>query len=922
MDYTYSKYNNNFIKKIKAMNNNVKYKPLRLLKSFIFGAFIFFILPSFILAGTTGKIVGKIYDTEIGEPVIGANILVEGTFFGAAADIEGDFMIPHIPPGKYRIVISAVGYHKVTIENVLVKIDLTTNIGQINLTSEAISMDVIVVKAEQPLVTKDLTSTSAIVTSDEIKALPVDDFQQVVNLQAGVIDGHFRGGRSNEVAYLIDGVSVNDAFNGGLSVEVENNSIGQLEVISGTFNAEYGQAMSGVVNIITKDGGQKYEGNISSYVGNYFTSDTKIFQNLNKFNLSGPRDFRFNISGPTKLLSGLSFFVTGRYFADDGHMYGKRIFLTSDNSPIFPNSQDQDYFILTPSGDGKYIPMNPQEKMSFNGKITYSLPQWKFSYGIFWDDNWNKYYNHSFRLVPDAIKNHYRRNTIHTLQISWYPSQVTLSTLKFSHNFNDYWGYLYEDPFDSRYVDESQGAAVSEYTFRTGGNETDRYARNTKTMLGQWTLESQVSKQHKIKMGVEGRIYDIFNSWKTLRNLTDGQVDDSGNLIYKLGYSDPHTKFNSAYTTKPYEFSAYIQDKMEYDIMIINAGIRFDYFNPNTTLPADLRNPLNNPNFPGANKTRQAESEYQISPRFGVSFPMSDKGAIHFSYGHFFQIPSFSNLYENNRYIIDQTTSAQSFIGNPELKAQKTVKYELGLQQVVFPDVSLDISVYYSDIRNLLGSEIKETYEGFLYGRFVNRDYGNVKGLIVTLDKRFSNYFSAKLDYTYQTAAGNASDPQTAYLNSRSDPPVESPKKVVPLNWDQTSTLNVSLNIGIPGDWTIGTIFGYGSGMPYTEDTRYSKGLRFENGGRKPNFFNVDLRANKQLDVYGLNVSVFLIVYNLFDIRNEFGVSSTTGRAGIDLNAEAYTGKIYGLNTIEEYLRNPGDYSRPRQLNLGISVGF
>jgi hypothetical protein len=190
------------------------------------------------------------------------------------------------------------------------------------------------------------------------------------------------------------------------------------------------------------------------------------------------------------------------------------------------------------------------------------------------------------------------------------------------------------------------------------------------------------------------------------------------------------------------------------------------------------------------------------------------------------------------------------------------------------------------------------------------------------LEKRFANYFGAKIDYTYQVAAGNASDPQTVYFNSRSDPPVEAPKKVVPLNWDQTSTLNLSLNIGIPGDWTTGLIFSYGSGMPYTEDPRYSKGLRFENDGRKPSFYNVDLRANKQLDIYGMKVSVFLLVYNLFDIRNEFGVSATTGRAGIDLNAEEYTGTIFGLNTIEEYLRNPANYSRPRQLNLGLSVGF
>jgi len=884
----------------------------------IFVIFIF----SITKAGTTGKIVGEIFDSEFGQPLIGANILVEGTYFGAAADLDGYFMIPNIPPGNYNLIISAVGYQKVTIQSVSVRIDLTTNLGQIKISSQSVSLEEVVVKAKKALITKDLTSTSAIITADDLKTLPVDNFQQVVNLQAGVVDGHFRGGRSNEVAYLIDGLAVNDIFNGSMSVEVENNSISQLQVISGTFNAEYGQAMSGIVNIITKDGNTRFEGNVSGYLGNYYTGDEALFQNLNEFNVSGPRNFQVSLSGPTKIIDGLSFFVTGRYFADDGYMYGKRVFNTSDNAPIFPDPSNPDYFELYPTGDGAFVAMNPEEKKSFNGKLTYSMQSFKVSYSLFINENWNKFYNHAFRLAPDGIMNHYRDNTIHSLQFSWYPSNMTLSTLKFSYSSNNYEGYLYEDPYDSNYVDASIGSPISAYTFRTGGNETSRYDRFTNSLIGQFSFESQISKEHKIKFGAEGRLHEIYNHWQDLMNLTNGQVDDEGNLIYSLGYSDPNTKFNNSYHEKPFEASAFVQDKMEYDIMIINAGVRFDYFNSNTTIPVDLRNPLKNTNFPGADLWRKAEAEYQFSPRFGVSFPMSDKGAIHFSYGHFFQIPSFDNLYVNNLYIIDQTSSPSSYVGNPELKVQKTVKYELGLQQVIFPNVSLDASIYYSDIRNLLGMEIIETYEGFYYGRYINRDYGNVKGLILTLDMMLEEFYSIKVDYTYQLAAGNASDPQTVFLNSRSDPPVEIPKKVVPLNWDQTSTLNLVINIGNPSDWTAGLVFGYGSGMPYTEDTRYTKGLRFENSGRKPSYFNLDLRANKNLNLFGVHLDVFLLVYNLLDIRNEYGVSASTGRAGIDLNAEEYTGQIFGANTMEEYLNNPADYSRPRQINLGLRVDF
>lgn len=870
---------------------------------------------SLIFAGTTGKISGKIIDKETNEPIVGANVVIGGTYYGAATDLDGYFYINNVTPGKYSVVVSAIGYHKVTVENVVVKIDLTTNLD-VELTSEAITLGEVVVQATQPLVTKDLTSTSAIVSSEDIQMMPVENLNQVVNLQAGVVAGHFRGGRSGEVAYLIDGIPVNDVYNGSLSVTVENNAIRQLEVISGTFNAEYGSALSGVVNIVTKEGSSKLEGYAAAYVGNYFTQHSDIFYNLNKVNLDGPKDLQFNLSGPTKVLDGLTFFINGRYFKDDGYFYGKRYFNVWDRAPIIPDQSHPEFFIINNTGDSAYVAMNPEENKSFSGKLTYGIQQWKFSYSFFWDDHENRYYNHSYRLAPDGLMTHYRTNYVHNLQISFFPTQNVFATLKYSHNNNNYKGYLYPDEYDPRYVDPNNSTTISDYTFRYGGNEVDRYDRFTKSNLVLFAIESQVSKEHKVKFGAEGRFHQLYNHWKTIRNQTESEG------TWTVGYTEVGTQFHTLYDRRPFELAAYLQDKMEYDIMIINAGVRFDYFNSNTTVPVDIRNPLDNENFPGAFQTRKAEAEWQISPRFGVSFPISDQGAIHFSYGHFFQIPSFENLYVNVDYNIDQTSGLNNYVGNPELKAQKTVKYELGLQQVIFPNVSLDASVYYSDIRNLLGIQILETYEGFLFGRYINRDYGNVKGLIITLEKRYSDFFSAKIDYTYQVARGNASDPLQNFYNNQSDPPVEETKKVVPLNWDQTSTLNVIATVGDPRDWTVGIIFSYGSGTPYTEDARYTKGLRFENNGTKPSTINLDLKATKNFNFFGLDFNTYLMIYNIFDIKNEYGVSASTGRAGQDLTAEEYTGVIYGLNTKQEYLLNPQDYSAPRQIRIGFGVGF
>jgi len=870
-------------------------------------------------AGTTGKIAGRISDNQTREGLPGASVVVEGTYLGAAADLDGYYYINNVSPGTYSLVVSLVGYQKAIIKKVMVNIDLTTTID-VKLNSSAVEVGEVVITAERPLVQKDLTSTSVTVSSDEIKLMPVETIGQVINLQAGVVDGHFRGGRSNEVAYLIDGVSVTDPFNGALSLQVENASVRQMEVISGAFNAEYGQAMSGVVNIVTQEGSSTFHGSVSGYVGDYFTKKSETFPNLDHVALGNIRNVQGTLSGPAGL-DNLSFFLTGRYFYDEGSLYGTRVYKTTDDVPYFPDNNDRSIYINRNTGDGAYVPMNPYRKYSFNGKLAYILPEFKVSYAAFWDDNQNKYYDHSFAYTPDGIMTHYNTNWIHTLQFTQVPSQSTFQTLKFSFNNFKYKGYLYEDPYDLRYVNPNQGTPLSNYTFRSGGNQTDRYERDTRSFIGQWAISSQVSKEHKIGAGIEGRLHKIYNHGQSMVNATENLTDSLGNPVFTIGYRQLGSLGNQEYTKYPRELSAYVQDKMEYEIMIINAGVRFDYFDPASQLLADPKNPTRNPNFPNPGAMVEASKKFQVSPRLGISFPITDQGIIHFSYGHFFQIPSFENLYINSDYLVTPGASLSSVMGNPDLEAQQTVKYEIGLQQVFFDILSFDASAYYSDIRNLLGMEIINTYEGIKYARFTNRDYANVRGVVISVEKRFADHFSIKADYTYQFAEGNASDPYTVYNNNQTDPPIETNKKVLPLNWDQRHTLNMTLTVGTLGDWTAGLIFQYGSGLPYTEDVRVSEGIRFENGGTKPPTFNVDLRAEKTFSVFDVNLNVFLLVYNLLDIKNEYGVNPTTGRANVDIFTK-YAGPIYGLNTIDQYLNNPASFGAPRQVRIGMNLEF
>jgi outer membrane receptor for ferrienterochelin and colicin len=868
------------------------------------------------LAGTTGKISGRILDGSTGDPLIGVNIFIEGYPYGSASDIDGFFFILNLPPGTYTVVAQMLNFKEKRITDVKVNIDLTTRLD-FKLNPEALEFgEEITVVAERPLIQKDVTSTSVTISTDEFKALPVENFNEIINLQAGVVDGHFRGGRTGEVAYLVDGIPVNDQYNNEVAVEVENSSIQQLEVISGTFNAEYGQAMSAVVNMVTKEGGNKYDFELFGYVGNYFTNNTDVFPNLGIDNGGRSEDLQATMSGPVPYLRKLKFFATARYFHSDGHFYGRRLYLNDDNNPAFP------------SGNGSYVAMDPFTRYSLQGKLTYYvIPSMKLNYTIFWDDSENQDYDHAYRLVPDGIKTHYNSNLHHNIILNHTLSKSSFHTVKVSYLRSIFDGYVFEDPLDPRYVIPEVGNPQSDYTFRSGGNQTDRYNRDLTTILGKYDLISQITKEHKITTGVEYRTHDLKQFYTSFRAGATASPDSNKNDII---YPAPNTPGWERYKQEPFEFHAYVQDKMEYEDFIVNFGLRYDYFDPNTTIPSDPRNPQYNPLFPSGEK--EADIKQQVSPRFSVAFPISATGVIYGSYGHFFQVPNFDQLYRGitvdeegrSTFVIGSETGEkgefESVVGNPDLESESTVKYELGLQQVLYSNIVMYLTAYYSDIRNWVQVELIETYDTRKYARFINRDYANVTGFIMSLEKRFSGYWGANLDYTFQIAKGNASDPQDALNRERNNEEPE--KSLIPLDWDQRHTLNFSINTGKVGNWNLGLIGRYGSGTPYTADRFFNPvDITFRNDRRKPPYLSFDLRFEKFFNLGNIRLSTFVFIYNLFDRLNETNVYGSSGRAGVDYNTK-FAGDVIGLHTIDAYVNNPTHYSAPRQIRLGLRISY
>lgn len=885
------------------------------------------------LAGTTGKIMGKVVDKNTGDPIIGANIYIEGTSMGTASDINGDYFIINIPPETYTLICSYVGYERVSVLDIEVNVDRTT-VQNFSIAPQAIEGQEVTVIGTRKIIEMDRTNTAAYVSSEEIQTMPVQELGDLIQLQTGVVKDaggtfHIRGGRGGEIAYLIDGVPVTDQYNGGSSIAMENSWVQELQVISGTFNAEYGQAQSGVINVITKEGAKKFGGNASVSMGDYISTHSDIFMNIDQININ-EKDLSLNLRGPMPIIPGLSFYTSLRYYQTDGWLYGQRRFLIDDTVPIQhyvyqaqrnPTQEESLYGYNIPdsliNGDGAYVPLNGSKKFSGYSKLSYMItPKIKLNYSLFYNKTESKSYSNSRRYSPDGIRPAHDRNYNHIFSINHVLSNKTFYNLNLSNYAKNTWSYLFEDPLDSRF----QGSAFSDQGFLFGGTQNDRYDILRAARSVKFDLTSQINKFNQVKMGFEYKRHKLdYNSSKTVAYGVNYKPPDS------LAVPARNTANNNHYQVKPLEASMYIQDKVEFREVIINIGVRYDYWNPVAQIPVDLRARTNI--YDGIrldSELKKAKKQMQLSPRLGLAYPISDRGVFHVSYGHFFQLPRFNAIYNNYEYEIE-LGGLRTTMGNVNLKPEQTVAYELGLQQQLGMDYSLDATIYYKDIRNLLSQEIISTYDDKVYARYINRDYGNVKGIIFSLDKAYSNYFSGSIDYTYQVAIGNASDPNAVFTRYQTDPPAEDEKQVVPLNWDQRHTLNASAIFGNPSNWAFAIIGRFATGMPYTPTNPGSQlTTQFENSARKPATYNIDLNIYKSMKLQRFKLNLFCKIFNLTDHLNELRVYSSTGNARHPYRTIPNMEVLQNNPnfTVDEVDLNPTYYSNPRRILFGISLDF
>lgn len=874
---------------------------------------LIWLIPIQLMASTTGKISGKVYESQSGDPLPGVNVLIQGTSMGAATNIDGEFSIINVPPGSYTVKASMIGYQTYILEGLSVSVNLTTQVD-LPLSEAVLEGEEVVVKAEKKLVQKDITSSRSLVDAGQIEAMPVENVGEVIELQAGMVNGHLRGGRANEVAYMIDGIAVTDPYSGSLPIEVENAAVQELQVISGVFNAEYGQAQSGVVNIVTREGSADYDASISLASGDYYSTDTERYLDGDSFDADGLMDVQVDVSGPTPFLNKLTFFATGRFVDENGYLYGERRFMPTDHS-IFSPPDDPDQWIIEETGDGALVPMNPFKRWSGQLKLAYPLTaSLKLTYGFIGDDTEYQEYDGFtafdesgastlFKYNPEGLLHRYKTSSNHILTLNHVLGQNTFHTFKISLMNFDYEHYVYEDPLDPRYPPNERLQDASNNAFYTGGVQMEHFYRSTRNNTYRYDLTSQISQRQQIKIGAEANLYEL--TLHEFRIRVDEETD------WKP-YINPITSpDHNRYKHQPLSFAVYAQDKLEFNDIIVNVGLRFDGFDPDAKVITDHA-------YPQESATDDASLKTKLSPRLGIAYPITETGVLRFSYGHFFQIPPFELLYHNPEREVEFGRLA-STMGNADLEPEQTITYEFGLQQELVQGLKLDAAVYYKDIRNLVGTRIYETFNVRKYAQYVNRDYGNVRGFTISLTQTTSLY-GASLDYTYQIAEGNASDPNAVFLDNQTDPPQESEKQTVALDWDQRHTLNLSIFVGPSGNWNLGLIGKIGSGLPYTPAYQNQR-TSFENSERRPATFAFDLRFDKWFKLGSVNCSFFAKVFNLFDRRNEEDVYADTGRATYTLQQQ-YAGNVQGVNTLDDFFNRPDYYDAPRRIKVGLRVNF
>ncbi len=930
--------------------------------------FIFIVLSAFMVSFSqqTGKLSGKVTDAETGESLPGVNVIIKGTYYGAATNINGDFTINNISVGKYNVDISLIGYKTFQYTGVEIEANKTRQLDvKLEETVLTLEQDVVVI-GEKPLLDPEETQSKKTISKDEIDALIVENIQNIVTQQAGVVTNnaneiHIRGGRTYENAFLLDGVSVQDPIAGtGFGLQLSASSIEEVEVITGGFNAEYGQATSGIVNVKTREGSDKYSGSLTyktDHVGN--SSSYHVFNvDVIEANLSGPEPITsfllpaIGLQIPGKIsffgsiYSGFSDGITQGYYKPTASQLSSSTF----NGTRYAPRAENNWFWLAKLAY-HYAP-TLKFVYSFNQSVSINQNSQSLQSNLEYVEP-SPGYQYNFQNILDNANTFTHNNIYHNFSTTHTVSAATYYEFKLNYFHTNLRGdanglsqNLYNEPLDIvnfpiQYFNPERDTigVIPGDGFWDVGNPFTWHDHFLEEYSVRGDITSFFDEMNKFKAGFnfqfqEMQVVDIYKPW-----------------VGELGLN------NDIYKVYPALGSFYAQDNINFGGMILNFGMRLDYWFPGkyvddavndtnvVTIPDDVRDRYFEDTFGWFNDRR---FKARLSPRLGISHPVSDFQTLFFSYGHFSKWPKPQFVYAKLNPVNAQS-SFQRF-GNPNLNPETTVAYELGLKTQFTPDDVLTVTAYYKDIFDYVSTRTARTtsarYATQRFITYVNTDYARSRGIEIEFKKRIGKWFNGFATFSYAIVTGKSSSADDGVLILRGD--LDESIKEEFLSWDRPITATVSANFyaepgsfgigeGLLDDWALYFRLFYQSGKRYSpalftgfvdESGRkdYETVRDERNGELADSWFYLDLNFEKYFYIGSTRWSVFLEVSNLLDTENSTIINPVTGRAyeeGDDVPNSWNDPRYPDVQApISAFPFDPARYLTKRNIRFGVTFKF
>lgn len=926
-------------------------------------------------AGTTGNLKGKVTDISDGEPLVGVNVLIVGSGRGGNTNEKGEFLITGVAPGRYTLRVSAVGYKTVEAKNVVIEVDETT-VYNVRMAAEDIELEGITVEGKRPLIDVKKTASDQTFNRDKIEQLPnLKGVSDVLTLQAGVVKfGNqlfLRGGRANETQILIDGVVVNDVSGGGINADNANQLLQQLYAGSATtgagvpaeaiqsvstsssgLDAEFGNAQSGVVSITTKSGAEKYSGSLlfrtdgvtsSSYGERYYTAS-----------LSGPEPItgyllpELGVEIPGKV----SFFMSGSFSQSDGPFnYTSNPFF----NPVKRKVRFSGFFGRLLNNLGFTYSDRQNNEFAFNAKVTYNSganDQVFYSYranansshplvGSYeWRDRYDSSASSTNLQTNDVLqwKHFFGTNS----ELRAYVSRLEIERLNTIGGLTpDRYSMLYGS---SRYYRDPNNDGIYDI-----GSSQAWFRGNTVIWNAKIAYEGQIHPLHYLKTGTE-YYYQHFQSTQIAVPLAPNRyIDPSMRGDYPTLGLGRWVQNNT-----PSRGGIWVQDNIDFPGINIKAGLRYDYFylgkqvfDPTFIKRYEAVINDTDPNTPDAkadwldkNSFWKAFVSGNFSPRLAISYPISERASFYFNYGHQLQYPDLDQYFHDAFYDSSRSVGG-NLVGNPSLKPQRTVQYEAGFKQLLFEDLSLQITGFYKDVFDY-ATQQELRLSGRTVYRYTNLDYASTRGFEVIIEKGLSAHYSGSINYTFQLAKGRAADPNIVQVT----PGIAGLPRETRLDYDQQHTINLFLGyrvrpgedytlFGIPFDnFSASITWRFGSGFPYTPfnlgGTLADQYLRNTGDGPYTSEFNLSLEKGFEF-FNALNILFKLDVINLLNRRNvnmsSGGFNTFTGAPYVfgDFDPGVAQRYIYPWTGQQGYVAfdsrvPPFVVGSPRQIVFGMKV--